>query len=335
METKQGVRVMKVRNQISHARGFTLVEMLVVITIISILAALLIPGITMALSSAQKARNGTEISSLMMALERYKSENGGQYPPSFGEAQAQGTTYAQMHSSCTHKNTILYRYVTSAYPRISDNDLAYLFQEVADNLDQSSALVFWLSQTTNDARYPFTSTSGTKRSYFTFDEKRFGQLHTIAAITNKSVSSCGANIAYNAPALILNGYHPPYGNDSYYAYLEAKHYPSYTSGNFTAAQTTANTAKANGLTFRPYLKNTLVDTNNLTLGNYVNSDSYQLICAGLDGQFMAEVTHMRKFPCGSVGTDEFDQPMTLKDFQDDRDNQTNFTEGRALGDVQP
>ena len=63
-------------------RGFTLVELLVVIVIISVLAALLIPAVFFAVGRAKNARIALEVAALSKALERYKLDHG-EYPPDF------------------------------------------------------------------------------------------------------------------------------------------------------------------------------------------------------------------------------------------------------------
>ncbi len=65
-----------------RAAGFTLVEMLVVITIIGILAGLVIPAVVVAMRKAKEATIVMEISQLDMALKAYK-EKFGEYPPDF------------------------------------------------------------------------------------------------------------------------------------------------------------------------------------------------------------------------------------------------------------
>ena len=63
-------------------RGFTLVEMLVVITIIGILASLGTVAVFEALKAAKRARIKVEITNLNNAIESYKLKFG-DYPPSF------------------------------------------------------------------------------------------------------------------------------------------------------------------------------------------------------------------------------------------------------------
>ncbi len=63
-------------------RGFTLVEMLVVITIIGILAGLAIPAVIVARNRAKVGAMVMDIKQLEMACQAYK-EKFGEYPPDF------------------------------------------------------------------------------------------------------------------------------------------------------------------------------------------------------------------------------------------------------------
>jgi len=62
-------------------RGFTIVELLVVITIIGLLMALLIPAVAGARERARAAQCLTNISQISKAAQTYTMEKGGFYPP--------------------------------------------------------------------------------------------------------------------------------------------------------------------------------------------------------------------------------------------------------------
>ena len=314
--------------------GFTLVEMLVVIAIIGILAAILIPVGATAIRTARRAANGLEIADIQNSIGTYASANGGLNPPSFGEGGGNATYYQQQWTNGTWQNTLLGRYVRKAYPKASQRDLLYLFTMVADNMDQSSALHFWLASTSSDPRYPFTGK--TKRSYHSFEEQR---------LTSTGTTIPGDNsVSPSIDPLPLFWYRPRHAGESYYVYIESRHYPLHVAGDLSGGQGGAVAAgfgpagsRTPDISVRPWLRQGSpakpLNTSSGDLTNYLNSDTYQLICAGLDSRFSANNDLLRKWPCGPTGLDFFGNQINSNAFVDDRDNQANFSDGAAVTDA--
>jgi type II secretion system protein G len=76
--------------QAKHPRGFSLIELMVVITVIGILALLSVPGILTAAHRAEATATANDIRVFTNAIEFYSTSEGG-YPPQM--------TYRQMPDS--------------------------------------------------------------------------------------------------------------------------------------------------------------------------------------------------------------------------------------------
>lgn len=146
--------------------GFTLVEILVVIAIIVILAALLTPVAMRALSTSRNARMGIELAQLDQAIEAYRLEMG-DYPPSFGENYSPANRYY----------TAMEQHLRKCFPNMSKAtkdafyDILVNMQSSGKEISQDEALVLWLSKLSTDKTNPFR-VDGPRKVFREFDARR-------------------------------------------------------------------------------------------------------------------------------------------------------------------
>lgn len=144
----------------TSANAFTLTELLVVITIIAILASLITAGAMNAMRRGREAAITLEIGQLNDAIERFKTEMGGGYPPNvYWEGDLSGIELT------TNLNN-LKRFLTKARPRAVEFETAASAPAGTRNLQPlldagirpSEALVLWLMGFSGDVTRPFSGT---------------------------------------------------------------------------------------------------------------------------------------------------------------------------------
>lgn len=118
------------KDKLLNHRGFTLIELMVVIVILGILAGLIVPKIMDAPEIAKQQRAKADIQGLGAALKMYKLENG-TYPPSL-----QGLVEQPEGAKNWRKGGYLDKNKVSKDPW--GNDFAYLFPGTHGDYDLSS-----------------------------------------------------------------------------------------------------------------------------------------------------------------------------------------------------
>ncbi len=287
------------------SRGFTLVEMLVVVTIIGILASLITAAAVAARRRAKIAAIVTEISQLDMACKAYK-ERFGEYPPDGLDSAA----------------TI--RHLQKAFPRYTGGMPSFMMSGTTHLLSPMNALVFWLGgmpdPTTGrpigfsaNPLNPFEATSSNRIGpFFEFDPTRMGLARGTTDYGPGTVQS------YRYwPSGATNS--PQYGSFKYngYAYLRAE------NGSYC---TSSGAVKYFG-EIKPAVDTRIGGTTSSNTA-WINPQSCQIFCAGFDCTYVYPTTPTDRllFPAGTN--------YATNTYGTTYDDITNFSNG-TLEDAMP
>ncbi len=277
--------------------AFTLVELLVVITIIIILMGLLTPVIWIAITNAKEGRIKVEIGMLDSAFKAYK-EKYGSYPPS-DFTNVTNTSSPQYIALATH--------LAKAFP--SCNVQAEISDMVNHKVNSpAKAVTFWLSGFSTDPEHPISGLPGGANAtnppqprnapFVDFDKTRL------------TFPDGATNAACYCPADTPGTPYVYFASQSYAMHVQNPFGPSYGQGG-------------QGL-LRPYAADP-VPTGN-TPPTPVNPNSFQIISAGLDNDYgdggQTPPSKVDYFPSGTGYANG------------DKDNLTNFSD-RNLGDSIP
>lgn len=162
--------------------GFTLVELLVVIAVIALLAALLTPAVMRSLTKARNSAIKMEIDLLHMALMNYQSEYGA-FPPCADPSSSSGA-YGNGGPAAKHLRRLFPRCANAAEQLNKTNSPPI-------ELNQASAPILWLSGFTTNPLSPLVP-GPTRVKLFEFDKARI----TAAPVTYYPSGSKGSPYVY-------------------------------------------------------------------------------------------------------------------------------------------
>jgi prepilin-type N-terminal cleavage/methylation domain-containing protein len=250
-----------------NRRGFTLVELLVVIVIIGILAALITVAVSAAMTSARQARILLEVGQLSGAIEQYKAKYGS-YPPS--------------------TKLLLESHIRSLFPRMDLNDLRTL----PPSMNAAEILAFCVRGYTSNPQYPVNYCDNTvKRDRFLeFDAGRtkVGRIYQntsgIGPTDGRSFVFVQPQkeVAYvyfdcSRPTPVYKLPTPP---------IDQRMFPAFGENN--ASQSKFDPTWTGTGTLDPTVKPYATDPGDPAKGippTFANAPKFQIIAAGIDGVF--------------------------------------------------
>jgi prepilin-type N-terminal cleavage/methylation domain-containing protein len=299
--------------------GFTLIEILVVIAIIAILAALLTGGLWAIMGKGTEAKARNDILQLSTALQNFKAKYGF-YPPDRILLHASRSQYVADSGGINDQSVMT---LSRMFPKLDSTNpatnasyftnVAWAGPGVAISakgilLEGDQALVFFLggppagtvAYNAADPTVPVpllggflsnpTDPIGTAASaqdrikFMTFDAARLQFVATTQILPNTAAGVARAPTAAISPFPYTHGYkHFPSYIDAYNKVPDPMPYVYFGSGSRANGYLILGTAYPNSVgvpSVSPYLQ-----TSNPVA--YQNATTYQLICAGQNGQFGA------------------------------------------------
>jgi prepilin-type N-terminal cleavage/methylation domain-containing protein len=291
--------------------GFTLVEMLVVIAIIGVLAALITPALWRAVVRARETRIILEINQMDMAVQSYRQANN-DYPVDFSSIPR--NTPADAIAALNTAGNAVPRHFRRAFTKHSEN-LVDIFVpgNVVNVPDPAEAFVFALMGLTRDPRRPITSTSE-RNVFFGFDERRLRD------------PDGNGWFSYFPPDVDL------------YPYVYFAH-GTYDSGTYPVLLQAVGQRVGNVV--RPFRSRSTATQLQVDLP-YANPTTFQILAPGLSGEFGTVTVNepggrpiasvFKVFPTGEADNLATDAVHVDPYAVEDNDNITNFSDGKNLGD---
>ena len=142
-----------------HRRGFTLVELLVVITIIGALAGLAIPAISAVMRNVSVAAMKAEMTNIETGISDYQTKYG-DYPPDFFDWSIAKRHYLKIFPDIAASELILLQRLCDTVADNAANQLTATHPHDPTKLDRAEALVWSLGGFSSDPQFPFTGSGG-------------------------------------------------------------------------------------------------------------------------------------------------------------------------------
>lgn len=358
----------------SPRRAFTLVELLVVISIIGVLAALLIPAVMGAQRRARSTRIKLEIDSLDTAFEDYRNDVGNEYPPNANPATVNDVIrHFKKAFPRSREPERLIRRLTGATLTGGTAGDGSGPETLIGGISAAEAIVFWLGGFSSDPKYPISGPGGPSylstandnvedRSNRTFDFE-IARLGARGGVSIKAFQDANMSPAFSrflTYTVNVNGapqtrrinfwqYYPPKSEVPFVYFDASRTWPNvdelviYNNNYTTNSAQEADLFAVLGLAPFKRLSTTLLDpSNGPTLQDlrYANEDKFQILHAGIDGDwgdFGRIRVDFSVDPTTLLTDSSLNNPLLVPDgpfVAELGDTITNFDE-RTLQDAQP
>lgn len=327
--------------------GFTLVELLVVITILGMLMALVTLGVGKAIDAARQAKITTDLSQLDSALVTYKTDRN-DFPPTLfpvGASFNASGTVNQANAAEVYNQVRFNRHVRQAFPRYRGGDPYTAFgnlvrglntQKLAANppdtvqldiyrLDPAESLVVWLGGI-SDINGTLQQLSGSNKliGFSSDPASPFGVYNAGNNTLTAFVQPKGLIYAFDPQRLVDRD------GDGWLEYAvdfraDKAEMPGYAYFDYRGYERpdAAGVLQINTYTPSPIHGFAMPYASGISASNariWMNPQKFQLVAAGLDGVFSNQIvaaptvdTDTRIFPIGTFYT------------EGDDDNLVNFT----------
>lgn len=137
--------------------GMTLVELLIVMTVLAILAGMILPVVINSFGTAREATVIFEMKQMELAIEQFKNDYGF-YPPTIDSTTATGAEIQTIAQFRNYLNKISPQNAESStsFPGSSNSRLQDWWTNVGSKLDETTSLQFWLSGLCKNKQFPLT-----------------------------------------------------------------------------------------------------------------------------------------------------------------------------------